>query len=70
MKEYHGGRSVEEGKVSWEKREGKKYRYHGGREAVLLIVISPSCKLPLLSLVRDSKRERERAGLEEGGIAG
>ncbi len=60
---------MEEGKVSWEKREGKKYRYHGGREAVLLIVISPSCKLPLLSLVRDSKRER---GLDwrGGGIAG
>ncbi len=47
----------EEVQVSW-----------GGREAVLLIVISPSCKLPLLSLVRDS--ERERAGLEGGGIAG
>ncbi len=48
------------------KGEGKKYRYHGGREAVLLIVISPSCKLPLLSLVRDSKRE----GWTGGGIAG
>jgi hypothetical protein len=41
VKEYHWGRSVEEenGKVSWENREGKKYKYHGGREAVLLIVM-------------------------------
>ncbi len=37
LKEYHWGRSVEEGKVSWENREGKKYKYHGGREALLLI---------------------------------
>jgi hypothetical protein len=50
VKEYHWGRSVEEGKVSWENREGKKYKYHGKREAVLLIVISPSCKSPLQSI--------------------
>jgi hypothetical protein len=27
VKEYHWGRSVEEGKVSRENREGKKYKY-------------------------------------------